>query len=139
MSMSSQFRKTMMAVAACGALAVGGAAIADAATSGNSTTGSSTAQSTTAAPSQAPGNPGGPGRHTGANGKQESALAADTAKKVEAAALANVAGATVERVETDVDHGSPYEAHVRKSDGTQAEVLVNKDFKVTAVNDMQHP
>ena len=44
----------------------------------------------------------------------------------------------VERVETDVDHGSPYEAHVRKSDGTELEVLVNKDFAVTAVNTMGH-
>jgi hypothetical protein len=42
-------------------------------------------------------------------------------------------------VETDADHGSPYEAHVRRSDGTELEVLVNKDFEVTAVNEMQHP
>ena len=42
----------------------------------------------------------------------------------------------MERVETDVDHGSPYEAHVRKSDGTELEVLVNEDFEVTAVNTM---
>jgi hypothetical protein len=50
-----------------------------------------------------------------------------------------VSGGTVERVETDVDHGSPYEAHVRKSDGTQLEVLVNESFEVTAVNTMMHP
>ena len=48
-------------------------------------------------------------------------------------------GGTIERVETDADHGSPYEAHVRKSDGTELEVLVNKSFEVTAVNEMQHP
>ena len=47
-----------------------------------------------------------------------------------------VPGGTVLRVETDADHGSPYEAHVRKSDGTEVEVLVNKDFEVTAVNEM---
>jgi hypothetical protein len=47
-----------------------------------------------------------------------------------------VPGGTIERVETDVDHGSPYEAHVTKSDGTQLEVLVNADFAVTAVNTM---
>jgi hypothetical protein len=35
-----------------------------------------------------------------------------------------------------VDHGSPYEAHVRKSAGTELEVLVNRDFQVTAVNQM---
>jgi hypothetical protein len=50
-----------------------------------------------------------------------------------------VPGGTIERVETDVDHGSPYEAHVTKSDGTQLEVLVNNAFQVTAVNTMQHP
>jgi hypothetical protein len=50
-----------------------------------------------------------------------------------------VPGATLERTETDVDHGSPYEAHLRKSDGTELEVLVNENFVVTAVNTMQHP
>ena len=40
------------------------------------------------------------------------------------------------RVETDALHGSPYEAHVRKSDGTEVEVLVNKDFEVTEVIEM---
>jgi hypothetical protein len=33
-------------------------------------------------------------------------------------------------------HGSPFEAHVRKDDGTEVEVLVNKDFEVTAVIEM---
>jgi hypothetical protein len=63
--------------------------------------------------------------------------AGDTADKVKTAAEAKVSGGTVERVETDV-HGSPYEAHVCKPDGTQLEVLVNKDFEVTAVNEMKH-
>jgi uncharacterized membrane protein YkoI len=66
-------------------------------------------------------------------------LTGDAAAKVKAAALAKVPGGTVLRVETDADHGSPYEAHVRKSDGTEVEVLVNKDFEVTAVNEMRHP
>ena len=82
-----------------------------------------------------PGAPGG-GRHVGANGQREQALGASVAAKVKAAALAKVSGGTVERVETDVDHGSPYEAHVRKADGTQLEVLVNESFQVTAVNTM---
>ena len=73
--------------------------------------------------------------HVGANGKREEPLTGATADRVEAAAKAKVSG-TVERVETDVDHGSPYEAHIRKSDGTEVEVLVNKDFEVTAVNQM---
>ena len=82
---------------------------------------------------------GPPGRHVGANGQREQPLSGDVATKVRDAALAKVDGGTIERVETDADHGSPYEAHVRKSDGTELEVLVNKSFEVTAVNEMQHP
>ena len=87
------------------------------------------------------GGPGGPGRgHGGPGGRSdEKALTGETADKVKAAALAKVPGGTVLRVETDADHGSPYEAHVRKSDGTEVEVLVNKDFEATAVNEMRHP
>jgi hypothetical protein len=89
---------------------------------------------------QQPGPPPGmPGRHVGANGVREEPLSGDVADKVRQAALAKVDGGTIERVETDADHGSPYEAHVRRSDGTELEVLVNKDFSVTAVNEMQHP
>jgi hypothetical protein len=129
-------RRTATTIAALGALALGGSAIAGAATSSNSNSTSSTAQSG-AAPAPA-GKPA--GRHIGANGKQEQALDAATGAKVKAAALAKVPGATVERVETDVDHGSPYEAHLVKSDGTRLEVLVNDSFAVTAVNTMQqHP
>ena len=90
-----------------------------------------------ARPAGGRGGPGAPGgRHVGANGKREQALSASVAAKVKAAALAKVSGGTVERVETDVDHGSPYEAHVRKADGTQLEVLVNESFQVTAVTTM---
>ena len=121
-----------------------GSALADAATSsGSSGTGSSSSGSTAtqqqAPQGQPPRDPTKPGGHRGANGQVEQALPSDVAAKVKAAAEAKVPGGTVERVETDVDHGSPYEAHVRKSDGTELEVLVNKDFAVTAVNTMQHP
>jgi hypothetical protein len=133
--------------ASLGALALGGSALADAASGGSSA--ATTPTTTQAAPGPygagQPG-PGGarrdptePGGHVGANGKTEVALAGDVAAKVKAAAEAKVPGGTVERVETDVDHGSPYEAHVRKADGTELEVLVNSDFQVTAVNTMQHP
>ena len=87
----------------------------------------------------ADGGSGGSGRHVGPNGVREEPLSGDVAQKVREAALAKVSGGTIERVETDADHGSPYEAHVRRSDGTELEVLVNKDFEVTAVNEMQHP
>jgi uncharacterized membrane protein YkoI len=126
--MFSTVRKTVATVAALGALALGGSAIAGAAQSTPSTSGTQAAQ----------GRPSAAGPHQ-ANGKTEQALTGDTAARVKAAALAKVPGGTVERVETDADHGSPYEAHVRKADGTQLEVLVDKEFKVTAVNEMQHP
>src|SRR5690349_11360137 len=58
--------------------------------------------------------------------------AGDTAAKVKAAALAKVPGATILRVETDA--GGVYEAHVRKADGTEAEVHVGNDFTVTSVD-----
>jgi hypothetical protein len=144
MSTSLRLRKGLMTVAALGALALGGSALADAATSGgSSTSGSSSSGSSNSTqqqpPQGGPRDPTKPGGHRGANGQVEQALPADVAAKVKAAAEAKVPGGTVERVETDVDHGSPYEAHVRKSDGTELEVLVNKDFAVTAVNTMQHP
>jgi hypothetical protein len=134
--------------ASLGALALGGSALADAATNKSSTT-STTGTSTTAPGSQGSAphgaqqgrpqrDPTTPGGHVGANGTTEAALPADVAAKVKAAAEAKVSGGTVERVETDVDHGSPYEAHVRKADGTEVEVLVNSSFDVTAVNTMQH-
>jgi uncharacterized membrane protein YkoI len=126
--MFSTVRKTVATVAALGALALGGSAIAGAAQSTPSTSGTQAAQS----------GPSAAGPHQ-ANGKTEQTLTGETAAKVKAAALAKVPGGTVERVETDADHGSPYEAHVRKADGTQLEVLVDKEFKVTAVNEMQHP
>lgn len=129
-------RRTVVTVAALGALALGGSAIAGAAQSNSS---SSTQDTQAAAQGRPPDGAPPAGRHVGANGKREQALTGETAAKVKAAALKKVAGGTVERVETDVDHGSPYEAHVTKADGTQVEVLVNKDFEVTAVNTMQHP
>jgi hypothetical protein len=138
--------------ASLGALALGGSALADAASGGSSTSTATTPATTQPAPGPygagqpAPGGPRGarrdptkPGGHVGANGKTEVALASDVAAKVKAAAEAKVPGGTVERVETDVDHGSPYEAHVRKADGTELEVLVDADYQVTAVNTMQHP
>jgi uncharacterized membrane protein YkoI len=115
-------RKAITVLGAFAALALGGSAIAGAADSSSSSTSGST-----------------PAAHVGANGKQEKALTGDTASKVEAAALAELPGGTIERVETDADHGSPYEAHVRKADGTSVEVLVNESFAVTAVNPMQGP
>ncbi len=64
-------------------------------------------------------------------GGGETALTGETKTKVEAAALAEVPG-TVIRTETD--RGGVYESHIRKSDGTEVEVKVDKAFTVTAVD-----
>src|SRR4051794_21957175 len=115
----SSIRTKLTTGAAVAAAAVGGAAIANAATSG-----------TTPAPSSQMHH----GRHS-VNGKTEAPLSGDVAAKVQAAALKKVPG-SVERVETNVDSSAPYEAHIQKSDGTSVEVQVNKDYTVSAVNQM---
>jgi hypothetical protein len=141
--MFSKIGKLGATVAALAAVAVGASAVAGAASnSGSSSTTAAGPQGYGAPPAQGYGAPpqgqppraGGFGRH-----KPETPLTGDVAAKVKAAAQAKVPGGTIERVETDSDHGSPYEAHVRKADGSELEVLVNKSFQVTAVNTMRHP
>ncbi len=119
-------RSKLVTAAAVAAAAVSGGAIANAATSSSPT------------PSGKPPARHDPskGGHT-ANGKTEKLLTGDVAAKVKAAALAKVSG-SVERVETNVDSSAPYEAHIRKADGTEVEVQVSKDYSVAAVNTMGH-
>ena len=76
------------------------------------------------------------GRHGGPGGG-ETALTGDTKEKVEAAVLAEYAGATIERTETNGDSAAPYESHITTSAGKQLEVLVSKDFEV--VDAREHP
>ncbi len=122
-------RSKLTASAAIVAAALGGATLANAATSSSSSPAASSG-SQSAPPQRDPSK----GGHQ-ANGKTEALLSGAAAAKVKAAATAKVAG-TVERVETDADHGSPYEAHISKADGTEVEVLVDSGFNVTAVNTM---
>ena len=125
----SSIRSKLVTGAVIGAAALSGGAIANAATS-----------SSTATPSPSSSPPAKPqGPHT-VNGKSEKPLTGDVEAKVRAAALAKVKG-TVERVETNVDSSAPYEAHIKKADGTEVEVQVNKDYSVAAVNTMgdHHP
>jgi uncharacterized membrane protein YkoI len=126
-------RSKLVTFAAVAAAAVSGAAIANAATSGKSAS-----SGPGAAANQAQHDPS-QGGHT-FGGKTEKLLSGDVESKVRAAALAKVSG-TVERVETNVDSSAPYEAHIRKSDGTEVEVQVNGDYSVAAVNEMggRHP
>jgi hypothetical protein len=146
MHMFSKIGKLGATVAALAAVAVGASAVAGAASnSASPSSGTSSSSGASAAPQgygapppQGYGAPpqGMPPRG-GAMHKPETPLTGDVAAKVKAAAQKKVPGGTIERVETDSDHGSPYEAHVRKADGTELEVLVNKAFEVTAVNTMR--
>jgi len=114
-----------------GALAIGavlGAAGIAAAATGDSSSGTS---GSTAAGSTASGGAGAPDPAKVAHGPGETLLTGTTAAKVKAAALAAVPGSTVIRVETD-SAGSPYEAHLTKSDGSQVTVKIDSNFKVTA-------
>ena len=71
---------------------------------------------------------------TVAHGPDETLLTGATASKVVAAAKAAEPGATIIRVETDSE-GSPYEAHMKKSDGSYVTVKVDDSFKVTNTED----
>jgi hypothetical protein len=149
--------RTAAAVTAAGLLGgalIGGYAIAHAATGSSTSTGTSTtapaapangAPANGAPANAAPGGPGGPGGgpgggsfdptkggHVGANGVVEKLLTGDTLAKVTAAAQAAVPGATIERAENDAE-GSTYEAHMKKSDGSEVTVKVDSNFKVTSV------
>jgi hypothetical protein len=64
----------------------------------------------------------------------EKALNASDSATVKAAALKAVPGGTVYRVETDAGDAA-YEAHMTKADGTEVTVKLDKNFKVTAVED----
>jgi len=137
-------RNKIAAIAAIAAAALGGSALADAATSSSPKSATSSAASTSSSgPAQGGHAPPGQrdpslGAHQ-ANGRTEKLLTGETATKVEAAAKAKVPGATIERVENDVDTGSPYEAHVRKADGSEVIVYVDADFNVTGTGTMGPP
>ncbi len=64
------------------------------------------------------------------HGPGETVLTGATASKVRAAALAAAPGATVIRVETD-SAGAAYEAHLRRADGSEVTVKLDKGFHVT--------
>ncbi len=117
--------------AACLGVAAGAAGIAGAATNSSTSSNSSstTATSNATAPAAAPQDPA-----SVSHGPGETLLTGDTAAKVTAAAKAAVPGGTILRVETD-NEGSPYEAHVRKADGTYVTVKIDSSFKVTSTID----
>jgi hypothetical protein len=129
--MFRKVRSGFIALAVLGAIAVGASAIAGAA-SNSGTTGTTGGQGSSGSNSGTTARP--PDPATVSHGPGETLLTDGTLNQVKQAALGKVPGATVIRIETD-SQGSPYEAHLRKSDGTEVTVKVDKQFQVTAVQD----
>lgn len=132
-------KRTIATLTAAACLGAGGWAMA-ASTNGTATTATtaaSTSSSTTAPQGQYGPPPGaqqnGQAPGPGASFPGEKLLTGDDAAKAKAAALAKLPGATIVRVETDANDGGAYEAHVTKSDGSQAIVIMDKNFTVTNV------
>lgn len=135
-------KRTIATLAAAACLGAGGWAVA-ASTNGTTTTATTGPQQTVQAATPGYGQP--PAAPQGQQGQppagampqrsDEKLLTGDDAAKAKAAALAKVPGATVVRVETDADGGGVYEAHITKSDGAPATILMDKSFTVTSVLD----
>ena len=125
------FLKGVATAAIVAGLAVGSYGIANAASGSGSgsTTGTATTPAQTAPPQGAPP----PGPPWGGQRSDETLLTGDTAAKVKAAALAEVSGGTIVRLETDADGNAKYEAHMTKADGTPVTVYVDESFDVVSV------
>jgi hypothetical protein len=106
---TTTIRKSVITVAALGALGLGGSALADAANNSSSAR---------RAPQSRP---------------QREALSADVAAKVKVAALDEVAGAAVLRTEAGGPYNAPYHAHIKTADGQRRVVLVDDQFEATDV------
>jgi hypothetical protein len=118
------FPKALAALAVAIGIAGGSYGIASAASGSNSSTGTGTATTTQPAASAQP---------WGGQRSDETLLTGDAESKVRAAALAEVSGGTIVRVETDADGHAAYEAHMTKSDGTPVTVYVDKSYNVVSV------
>jgi hypothetical protein len=119
-------KRTIATLTAAACLGGGGWAIAS---SSNGSSGGSTPASTTAADSSIAAGTATYGAPPQGQ-PQQAEVTGDAAAKVEAAVLAKVPGATIDRVEQDAQG---YHAHITKSDGTRATVFLNAQFAVTAV------
>ena len=64
------------------------------------------------------------------HGPNETLLTGTDLQTATAAATAAVPGATVVRAETNSSGASPYEVHMKKSDGTYVTVELNSSFRV---------
>jgi uncharacterized membrane protein YkoI len=121
--MNERVKNVLLVVSAGAALALGGAAIAGAGDSSGSN--SNTAATGT--------NESERGSDAGRQHGNEQVLTGSTAERVRQAALERISGGTIDRLETDADGHSQYEAHMRDANGNRVTVYVNADFEVVEV------
>jgi hypothetical protein len=129
----SRVRRVIVSGAIVAGAGLGAAGVASAATGSTTTPTSSTGSSTTA-PSGAPTAPpaGSPDPATMTHGPGETLLTGTQLAQATAAANAAVPGATIIRAETNSSGASPYEVHLKKSDGTEVTVELDSSFGVIA-------
>jgi len=127
-TMRQGFPKALATLAVAIGIAGGSYGIASAATGHGSSSGSSSTAASQPAASQAT-----PSQPWGGQRSDETLLTGDAEAKVRAAALAEVSGGTIVRVETDADGHAAYEAHMTKSDGTPVTVYVDRSYNVVSV------
>ncbi len=145
---TSRGRKMLASAALLVGMGAGGYGVAHAATSSSTSNTSSTSSASNSSnssnASNAPAPPNGTRPATPPNGSfnpndpnhgapGETLLTGDKATKATAAAKAAVPGGTIIRVETDANQGATYEAHMKKSDGSEVTVLMDANFKVTSI------
>ncbi len=111
---------------------LGAAGIATAATGATATAPGPSSSAPSAGTQGAPPNGQAADPATMAHGPNETLLTGSDLEKATAAAEAALPGATIIRAETNSSGASPYEVHMRKSDGSEVTVELDSNFAVVA-------
>ncbi len=125
----NRLRRVLVSGAVVVGAGLGAAGVASAAT-GSSTTPSASGSGATAPATVPPADGMAPAAMT--HGPDETLLTGSALAKATAAADAAVPGATVIRAETNSSGASPYEVHMKKSDGTDVTVELGSGFGLVA-------
>jgi hypothetical protein len=129
----NRVRAVLVTGALAAGVSLGAAAIASAATTSTTSPASGSA-STTAPSGSASSPPAGAAVNpaTMTHGPGETLLTGTELQQATAAATAAVPGAAVIRAETNSSGASPYEVHMKKSDGSYVTVELDSRFKAIA-------
>jgi len=129
----NRLRRVLVSGAIVAGAGLGAAGVASAATSSSSTPASSSSGSTVPSSGTSSAPPAGAmDPATMSHGPGETLLTGTQLAQATAAADTAVTGATVIRAETNSSGASPYEVHMKKSDGTTVTVELDANFGVVA-------